>query len=248
MEESDFLKIGGYRILKPSIVRDVIDRLIVIAEETGRKVWSRRAFVISFLFFTGTKPTQLINTRVKHIRLALHKYRVPGSNHEISLIHVPSNVLAFWESFLMGLHAEDRVLGSFTRAGIHRLVKETFEIFGILDVKPKDLRDSLAALFAENRIPFNVALSVLKTYDIKKLIKIYGHYEKIDDNLLELRIKLDGYEVGLFQAIPPYLEYWIDWLNKIKQKRKEMAALEKEREKQKDELIKDLMAKMRTIK
>ncbi|RUM28764.1 MAG: hypothetical protein DSY42_07855 [Aquifex sp.] len=183
---------GKIRYIRPECVFDVLRKLRLMIDRG--KVWRRRYFVVSFLFFTGARVSEAIDTRRRDIRLAMKEITLTSLKKRkkkegirdvrtIPLDHVPTEVLEFWEKYLTGMDDYDRVI-PMTRQGVHKLVKETFEKFGIKKVHPHLLRHAIGIWLAQNGIYETVIADFLGHADTR----ITSIYTRITGRHLRLML------------------------------------------------------------
>lgn len=158
------------RLVKPKIVLEVLNSLDKAIENVSKKkTWKRKRFVIGFLFWTGVRVSEMIMTIRRDIDLVNKLYYVPTLKHRrekkmtISLAHIPSEELAFWEQWFSEnkLGSDDPII-RMTRQGIHKLVRTTFQEYNYENVSPHMLRHSIAVMMALNNVPLNALQRFLR--------------------------------------------------------------------------------------
>jgi len=178
------VKIGRRRIraVKPSAVMDVLDRLDgYISNQRKKATWEQRKFIVSFLFWTGLRASELLLVKRRDIDIVSKVLNAPTLKQRgslvytpISLYHVPDNVMRFWEHYLAGKKLEERVIELRDRTSIWRAVHDTFMVFGYRGIYPHMLRHAIAIMLAGLGVPLNVLQRFLRHTDPKNTAIYYS--------------------------------------------------------------------------
>ena len=172
------------RYIRPRVVIKVLNDFS-IPDVRKKKTWEERYFLVSFMFWTGLRASEVLLTKrgdidfVSKILYAptLKKGKRRKKNGEekenkkkekkpekrpIGLDHIPIDTLQYWEKFLSGLDFSDKIISLKTRYGIYRAIREFFEYFGIKGVHPHMLRHSIAIYLASQGMPINALQAFLR--------------------------------------------------------------------------------------
>ena len=190
-------KVGGrvIKAIKPRIVINVLKRLDEYIENIRkRKAWRERRFVVSFLFWTGLRASELLYVKRRDIDIASRLLNAPTLKQRylvrilISLHHVPDREVRSWELFLAGKSPDENIVSIRTRYGIWRAVRDSFAVFGYYNVYPHMLRHSIAILLASMGTPLNILQRFLRHSDPKNTSLYYSIGAKDMEPYLE-RVK-----------------------------------------------------------